>query len=105
MNKFGVSRANRQWQAIYPPSHRQKLSTMRSMLLVSTHIPLDRIQVIPIDSKDITVVCLLTEEGPIAIYNIYNNCNHSESLEKLREHLEGTDESNTEGMIWLRNFN
>lgn len=109
-NKFGISRGNRGWQAFYPPTHLNDPNSTRSMLLVSTAIPSDRVRQIPIDSKDITAIQLLTEEGPVTIYNIYNDCNHSEALDTLDAHLQACQENPTaedddNRMIWLGDFN
>ena len=86
-NNFGITRGNRGWFAIYPTPHLQNPNATRSVLLISTKIPSDRFRQIQVNHKDITAVEIHTEEGPIRIYNIHNDCTNSTSLEVLHQHL------------------
>ena len=109
-DSFGISRGNRKWEAVYPPTHDTDPKHTRSMLLISTRIPSDRVQPIKVNSKDISAVRLQTEEGPIAIYNIYNDCQHSDAIATLNDHLQqdnGDDYGTNadENMIWVGDFN
>ena len=109
-NNFGIMRGNQGWFAIYPTPHVQDPNASRSIMLISTKIPSDRFCQIPVDNKDITTVEIQMEDGPMRIYNIYNDCNNSLALEALNLHLidiQTTDATTVEDspMIWVGNFN
>ena len=109
-DQFGISRGNRKWEAIYPPTHATDPKQTRSMLLISTRIPSDRVQPVMVNSRDISAVRLQTKEGPITIYNIYNDCQHSDAIDCLDKHLHRNEQEhskleNNDNMIWVGDFN
>ena len=96
---------------MYPTPLIDDPKASRSVMLISTKIPSERFRQIPLDHKDITAIELQTEEGPIRIYNVYNNCTNSEVLETLSRHLANvqTNDNDTtvedSPMLWLGDFN
>ncbi|KAF7354515.1 RNA-directed DNA polymerase from transposon X-element [Mycena venus] len=84
----GLSRVTRQWVSVYPPSHAKNQRATRSMIMVNANIPSSKWKAIPIPSPDITAIEIFDEAfGTIRIINVYNDCNHNEALDALREYL------------------
>lgn len=75
------------WRVVYPTGHHDwqaKGHTTRSTILVSTRLPTDAWQQIPVLSPDITAIRLSTANGPVHISNIYNDQGHDTTLQHLR---------------------
>ena len=87
--------------------------TPRAITLVHERIPTNSWTQIDIDLPDIVGIKLVGEGGEISIYNMYNDCTHSDTITKLQEHFETRDRDNpdpelgnkTIGDIWLSDFN
>ena len=66
-------------------------------------------QQIRVESQDVVVVSINTVVGPITIFNIYNDGNHSNSLQALQDTLAADARHigsiNLDKMIWAGNFN
>ncbi|KAF8804334.1 hypothetical protein BYT27DRAFT_7301321 [Phlegmacium glaucopus] len=66
-----------------------------------------------VNSLDIVAVCIQGEQGILNVYNIYNDCKHSETVQSMERHIErrelvnqGRDrEERQEGDMWLGDFN
>lgn len=75
------------WRVVYPTDHHDwqaKNQTTRSVILVSTRLPTDAWEQLPVQSPDITAVRVTTARGTIHIYNIYNDQGHDQTLQTLR---------------------
>jgi hypothetical protein len=85
----GLSRTNPYYSIIYPPRHRDTFTTKstRSIIMVNNKLQSNAWAPILIDSSDITAVEVTTASGIIRIINIYNDCNHNDSLTKLRQYM------------------
>jgi hypothetical protein len=61
------------------------------------------------DSNDVTAIQLSGEYGYLSIFNIYNNCEHSQTLHRLREyvttHAESLWDAPNHFMLWAGDFN
>lgn len=107
----GKSRATNRWISVYPVHEGEE--KIRSMILISTRLKTSSWKQIKIRSPDITAIEICTEEGKnLVIFNIYNDCTHSRSMETLERHLAQQErEISQEGvereiaMIWLGDFN
>ena len=68
---------------------------------------------IDLDMTDAVGIKLISEGSEISIYNIYNDCTHSQMLTKFQEHLDAREQENldltqhdkTISDIWLGDFN
>ncbi|KAJ7191577.1 hypothetical protein GGX14DRAFT_341354, partial [Mycena pura] len=74
------SRTNLRFTAVYPAQHDLHPKRSRSLILVNTHLASSSWSTIPIPSPDITAVELRTPAGLLRIINVYNDCEHNDSL-------------------------
>ncbi|THU79135.1 hypothetical protein K435DRAFT_601728, partial [Dendrothele bispora CBS 962.96] len=89
INAIGNIYQGNKWTTIYPTDKfvREKEPT-RSVILINKRINTDAWSQLDVhNSKDITAVTVKGIQGEIDIYNIYNDCTHSETIGKLEEHL------------------
>jgi len=116
----GITRAMGVWTVVYPTNHAesQEGEVTRSLILIHRRISSNTWTQIEVASKDITVICLEGSQGYLNIYNIYNNCTHSWTIQTLKTHFECRDRRaqrqarhgkeqgrETGGDIWLGDFN
>ncbi|KAJ7123911.1 hypothetical protein C8R46DRAFT_928113, partial [Mycena filopes] len=76
----GVSRSNRAFISVYPPTHTKNQRGTRSLILVNARIPTSSWSVIPIPSPDITAIEIVGDFGTVRFINIYNDCTHNEAI-------------------------
>ena len=111
-----ISRATGVWTAVYPT--RAGLdpndNNPRALTLVHTRISTNRWTQIPVDSLDVVAIRLSSEKGTLNIYNIYNDCTHSNTVRVLEGHMENREDVGNSGHnmelreggdIWLGDFN
>jgi len=87
--------------------------TPRAIILVHDRIPTSSWMQINIKSSDVVGIKLAGKRAEISIYNLYNDCTHSDTLFKFQEHLDARNqahpgsalEDRTTGDIWLGDFN
>ena len=48
---------------------------------------------IDINSLDAVGIKLVSERAKISIYNLYNNCTHTDTLFKLQKHLDAREQA------------
>jgi len=86
----GITRATGVWMAVYPSNHmvEQEGSTTRSLILIHCRISTAAWMQIEVASKDITAIQLEGPGGKLNIYNIYNDCTHSRTIDTLKTHFE-----------------
>jgi hypothetical protein len=116
----GITRATGVWTVVYLSNHAetQEGVVTRSLILIHCRISSNAWTQIEVASKDITVIRLEGPEGYLNIYNVYNDCTHSRSIQILKMHFECRDRrvrrqaSRSEeqrraigGDIWLGEFN
>src|SRR5882762_6604980 len=106
----GSSHANSSWHPIYPKGHQQQFNKTRSLTLVSTHLHTNSWAPIDIDSPDVTAIHMHREYGIVEIFNIYNDCTHSNSLHAIEQYM--TERAGTNAQeelpthfIWAGDFN
>ena len=111
-----ISRATGAWTSVYPTQYTQgnKDATPRALTLVNTRLSTNSWTQIPVDSLDVVAIRLLSDKGVLNLYNIYNDCTHSNTIRALERHLEGREQGATltpdpgpteEGDVWLGDFN
>ena len=115
MDFQAMSRATSVWTAVYPSSfkHDKDGPPARALTLVRTRISTNNWTQTPIDSLDVVAICLTSARGTLHVYNIYNNCTHSDTIYTLSRHLQARSRRNRQrtgedaegGDIWLGDFN
>ena len=79
----GLTRASSRWRVHYPDRYAFNRKDTRSLLFVNARLSTNAWTPIAIDSHDISAICLSTEDRDFHIYNIYNDGNHSNSINTL----------------------
>ena len=84
-----ISRATSVWTSVYPSGFRSiaEEPTPRALTLVHTRISTNSWVQIPVDSLDVVAIRLISEKGILNVYNIYNDCTHSETIKTLDKHM------------------
>src|SRR5271155_1346788 len=110
-----ISRATSVWTSVYPSrfSNTADGPIPRALTLVHTRISTNSWVQIPVDSLDVVAIRLISERGVLNIYNIYNDCTHSETIKILDKHMTSRnanqvgprDNGKARGDIWLGDFN
>ena len=111
INFLGKTIASRDWIAIYPTTHTNNPAKSRSIILLRATICTDNWMQVDFPSGDVTVVQLTGVWGKLTIFNIYNDCEHNNTIKTLskfqHEHAELLEETpqGTAHTIWLGDFN
>src|SRR6266481_9969488 len=88
IDTFGNTKANSKWHTLYPSSHLTDEATDRSIILVNAALDTNVWAQVPfVGSNDVTAIQIQLLQGQITVYNIYNNCRHSCTLERMQQHL------------------
>jgi hypothetical protein len=105
IDALGNTKANHNWRVIYPTSHLADTSTKRSVVLVNATMDTNTWTQISLkDTNDITAIQLKHPKGRTTIFNIYNDCTHSDTLCRL-DHFIDTERHNiirheSDTMLW-----
>ena len=103
------TRANQHWTVIYPSTHNRSPMRTRSVILVNKSVSKNNWRQIPIESADVTAVELKCARNSISFYNIYNACEHSDTLTLLQTHWQQrtlrSGPAAKDDMVWLGDFN
>ena len=84
IDKLGNTKATSKWHTVYPSSHLTNTSITRAVILVSAAIDSNTwTQVLFEGSNDVVVIKLQLAQGQLFIFNIYNDCTHSDTLSLL----------------------
>ena len=110
-----LSRATGVWTSVYPTgfSRATEGPAPRALTLIHTRISTNCWVQVPVDSLDVVAVQFTNDEGALSVYNIYNDCLHSDTIRTLERHLDTRTRSRTGlssanrviGDIWLGDFN
>jgi len=108
---LGRTQANPYWEVVYPTKHLENPKKTRSIILVNRRISTDTWMPILSDSGDLTGIKLTSNNTTMHLFNIYNDCAHSETLnaldrclQQLRTQQHG-NERTEDSMLWFGNFN
>jgi hypothetical protein len=89
IDSVGNTRANSHWPVYYPSTKpHEGHPPLRTVTLINTKIPSDPIQQIDLPSSDITVIKITSITHSVTIYNIYNDCNHNDTMTALARHMD-----------------
>jgi len=92
-----------------PHKTQRKPKNTRSIIMVNRLVATDSWTPISINSSDVTAIQLQGDHGTIHIINVYNDCNHNESLAAVTSYLrEPRARACTKlplSFIWLGDFN
>jgi ribonuclease HI len=106
LDLFKNARGSAYWRILYPTNHLSDgASRTRSILLINTNITTDSYTQLDIPSADITAVKFVGAHGNLMLYNIYNDCNHNDSLTVLNHSLLDNPPTPADHMLWLGDFN
>jgi ribonuclease HI len=109
LNKLANTRANFHWHVIYPTTKFEDSSRVRSVILVNKRLRTNDWDQIPLENNDITAITIRGTFGAINIFNIYNDCTHSDTVTFLHEYFITNETSyrrqHNRYMIWLGDFN
>jgi hypothetical protein len=111
LNTFGKTIASKDWIAIYPTPHTVSPVKSRSIILLQALLCTDNWMQIDFPSSDVTAVQLTGAWGKLSIFNIYNDCEHNDTIMALskfqREHVNILErmEQGSAHVIWLGDFN
>src|SRR6266481_3466748 len=110
IDAFGNTKATSKWHVIYPLSHLTDSSTCRAVILVNTALDTNSWSQVPFkDSNNVIIIQLRLLCRQLTIFNIYNDCTHSDTLAQLHQflgqHAAALITSKTDHMVWCGNFN
>src|ERR1700678_1552694 len=116
MDFQAMSRVTSVWTTVYPSGFKHDMDSppVRALTLVRTRISTNNWTQALIDSLDVVAICLTCAWGTLHIYNVYNDCTHSDTIHAVSRHLaarsrrEGRRRAADEavvGDIWLGDFN
>ena len=110
-----LSRATGVWTSVYPTGFSRATDgpVPRALTLIHTRISTNCWVQVPVDSLDVVAVQFTNNDGALNIYNIYNDCSHSNTIRTLERHLGTRPRPRTGpssayravGDVWLGDFN
>jgi ribonuclease HI len=111
LNKNGNTISTKDWITVYPSKHATSPGETRSILFLRANLLTDNWEQIDVDTGDISAVRITGPWGSLDIYNIYNDCDHDDTVGILSR-LRGTSRdggnnsvNENEHIIWLGDFN
>jgi hypothetical protein len=113
INFLNKTIASRDWIPIYLSMHEKHPEKTRSVTLIRGDILTESWEQLDFPSGDVTAICIKESWGTITIFNIYNDCEHDNTINALtnyhREHTRNILGSETTSqdhhLIWLGDFN
>jgi endonuclease/exonuclease/phosphatase family metal-dependent hydrolase len=110
INFNGVTCATPPWRVAYPSRHYSFPGETRLVMLLNKKLATNFWEALPTNSSDITAIRLLSDFGQVRIFNIYNDCTHSRTLECLEHYLLTSPavpvaEDILQHDIWVGDFN
>ena len=81
IDKFGNTKATSKWHTLYLSSHLTDNTLNRSVILVNAALDTSTWAQVPLEgSNNVTIIRFQLPQGQITIFNIYNDCTHSDTL-------------------------
>src|SRR6266481_1308585 len=110
IDSFGNTKAMSRWHTIYPSMHLSNDAVTRSVILVNAALDTNAWAQISLEgSDDITIIQFCLPRGRLTIFNIYNNCLHSNTLELISSFMARRSTaivaSEEDHMVWCGDFN
>ena len=85
LNFLNKTIATRDWIPVYPTTHEKEPKKTRSLILMNSKLPTENWEQINFPSGDVTVIRLTGAWGQVTIFNIYNDCEHDNTIHKLMD--------------------
>ena len=123
LNPVGLANASNlrsYWDVIYPSNHNANPERTQSILLVNKKLSKNIWHIVPLNTPNVTAIELHGNFGKVRIYNIYNACDHADTLQFLEQHMsseeaayrnrardpaQGSGQAQRTNIIWLGDFN
>ena len=113
INSYGQTVASKDWKTIYPSGHAIHPEKTRSVILVRDNLLTDGWEQIEFPSGDVTAIRIKGSWGKLTLFNIYNDCNHDNTLELLatyhkrnyKEILGSAETQSKHHLMWVGDFN
>jgi Endonuclease/Exonuclease/phosphatase family len=83
LDQLGNTRASHKWRALYPTTKADGRHPYRTAILINNSISTSLCRPLPFPSPDVTVIHLAFPNNPITIFNIYNDGEHEQTIDKL----------------------
>jgi ribonuclease HI/endonuclease/exonuclease/phosphatase family metal-dependent hydrolase len=110
INFLGNAQASAKWITVYPTGHRDRPARSRTLTMINrTTISSNAWTQLDVDHPDIVAVQIITAQGTLRVYNIYNDCTNDDTLTALDAHLRRVH--NNRGLprpirrVWMGDFN
>ena len=110
INFLGNTQATSKWITVYPTGHRERPEKSRALTMINrTAISSNTWTQIDIDCPDIVAIQIITAQGTLRVYNIYNDCTNDDTLTVLQGHLRQANRHR--GLpqpirqVWMGDFN
>ena len=111
ISDLAVTIANKDWRVIYPTTHAKDPAKTRTVILLRADILTNNWTQIDIGTGDATIVRIKGEWGMLTLFNIYNDCEHDNTIELVKNLQKRLDDEEQETpnekahTIWLGDFN
>ena len=110
INFLGNAQAASKWITVYPTGHRERPERSRALTMINRMaISSNAWTQIDIDCPDIVAIQIITAQGTLKVYNIYNDCTNDDTLTALQGHLRQANRHR--GLpwpirqVWMGDFN
>ncbi|KAG1722077.1 Endonuclease/exonuclease/phosphatase [Suillus paluster] len=120
VNLANASNLRRHWDILYPSNHHANPERSQTIILINKRISKNMWHIVPINSPNIMAIDLTGVFSKVHVYNVYNPCDHNNTLHYLERHMrseqnarrsnpqplaQGEHGAATENIIWMGDFN
>ena len=75
------TRSSHHWGVLYPDTYfKDNTKKPQSLIMINTNIPTNAYEQLHFDSPNITGICITQGSSKFLVINIYNDCNHNDSI-------------------------
>ncbi|VDC04307.1 unnamed protein product [Peniophora sp. CBMAI 1063] len=110
INNLGLTRASSRHYVAYPHPHASDRSKpARAVTFINKALDTNSWEKLPFPSLDVSAVLMKGDFGRLTIFNIYNDCNNSETLHLIRsfihDHADYILPDDRSYLLWAGDFN
>ena len=112
IDAFGNMKATRNWRVLYPTSHLSDPMPLWAVMLVSSNLNTNEwVQIQIPNTQDLLAIQLTGDFGSLMVFNVYNDCHNSDTIDRLRTHLHSQAQGPGHGIagatysMWCGDFN
>ena len=88
IDKFRNTKATSKWHTLYPSLHLTDSTANRLVILVNTVLDTNTWAQVPFKGcNNVTIIKFQLPQGQITLFNIYNDCTHSNTLSLIHRFL------------------